>query len=240
MSLPSTLALMTGNFLSACTAALTKKDMKPSLTPCSLTKASWNFLRSSMTGAMFTSLKVVRMALVACDCSRRSATRARRRVMGTRCSGRLPRSGAAGPLTCGRLAVGTPVGMDAGLAPPATAPSTSPLVTRPSLPVPGTLPAGRLLSAMSLAAAGMAMPALLLLAGAAALAAGAGAAAAEAGAGAAAAAPATASVSILASSCSAVTVAPSGWMISVSTPAAGEGTSSTTLSVSTSIRISSA
>ncbi len=42
---------------------------------------------------MFTSLKVVRMALVDCDCSRRSATRARRRVMGTRCCGRSPRLG---------------------------------------------------------------------------------------------------------------------------------------------------
>ncbi len=41
---------------------------------------------------MFTSLNVVRMALVDCDCSRRSAIRARRRLIGTRCSGRSPSS----------------------------------------------------------------------------------------------------------------------------------------------------
>jgi hypothetical protein len=45
---------------------------------------------------MFTSLKVVRMALVDCDCSRRSAIRARRRLIGTRSSGRSPRL--AGPV----------------------------------------------------------------------------------------------------------------------------------------------
>src|SRR5260221_104695 len=61
MSLPSIEALTTGYFFSACTAALAKKDMKPSLTPCSFSKRSWYFLRNSITGAMFTSLKVVRM-----------------------------------------------------------------------------------------------------------------------------------------------------------------------------------
>ncbi|MBT9499133.1 MAG: Hsp20/alpha crystallin family protein, partial [Zoogloea sp.] len=43
--------------------------------------------------------------------SRRSATRARRRLMGTRCSGRLPRCCAAGAATCGKAVLGTPVGM---------------------------------------------------------------------------------------------------------------------------------
>ena len=61
--------------------------------------------------------------------------------------------------------VGAPVGIAAaatgfGAAPDATAPSTSPLVTRPSLPEPATDPAARLLSAISLAAAGMATPAI--------------------------------------------------------------------------------
>src|SRR3990167_7041265 len=150
MSLPSTEALSTGYFFSACTAALTKKLMKPILTPCSLVKASWNFLRISITGAMFTSLNVVRMALDDCDCSRRSATRARRRLMGTRCSGRSPRSGlATGAVTWGSTLVGTPVGITAAVdcTPPATAASTSPLVTRPSLPVPATAPTDRLLAA---------------------------------------------------------------------------------------------
>ncbi|NDF04578.1 MAG: FAD-binding protein [Betaproteobacteria bacterium] len=60
-------AFSTGYFLSAATAAFTKKDMKPSFTPCSFSKRSTYCLRSAMTGAMLTSLKVVRMALVACD-----------------------------------------------------------------------------------------------------------------------------------------------------------------------------
>ena len=144
--------------------------MKPSLTPCSFSNFSWKRLRMSMTGAMFTSLKVVRMALLACDCSRRSAMRARRRVMATRSSGRSPRSG-AGAGACGRMAAGTPVGMDAAedgwgaetaaaagaVFACATAASTSPLVMRPSLPVPATALAVSPCSDMSFAAAGMAM-----------------------------------------------------------------------------------
>src|SRR5204863_284083 len=101
MSLPSTDALITGYFFSAATAAFTKKLMKPILTPCSFSNFSWKRLRISITGAMLTSLKVVRIALVACDCSRRSATRARRRLIGTRCSGRSPRLTATGGATAG-------------------------------------------------------------------------------------------------------------------------------------------
>ena len=207
MSLPSTDALMIGYFFSAATAALTKKLMKPSLTPCSFSKRSWNFLRMSISGAMFTSLNVVRMALVLCDCTRRSAMRARRRDIGTRCSGRSPRLSPLGAATLGSslgagAAAGAALGAGAAAGGEARAPRTSPLVTRPSLPVPGTEPVARLLSAISLAAAGMAMSPLLT-AGAAA--AGAGTTAAAAGA------PATAlpSVSMRAINCSAVTVAPS-------------------------------
>src|SRR5713226_8867450 len=68
--------------------------MKPRRTPCSFSKRSWYFLRSSITGAMPTSLNVVRIAAVCCDCTRRSATRWRRRDIGTRCSGR-PESNAS-------------------------------------------------------------------------------------------------------------------------------------------------
>ena len=60
----------------------------------------------SITGAMLTSLNVVRMALVDCDCSSRSATRARRRLIGTRCSGRSPRFGRGRAATCGNAALG--------------------------------------------------------------------------------------------------------------------------------------
>jgi hypothetical protein len=90
------------------------------------------------------------------------------------------------------------------------------------------------------AAAGIATPALLLDAGELAWATGAavGAAAfAGADAGAAATLP---SVSMRAINCSAFTVPPSVTKISDKTPAEGAGTSSTTLSVSISIRISSA
>jgi hypothetical protein len=134
-------------------------------------------------------------------------------------------------------------GAGAGLAPPpATVDSTSPLVTRPSRPVPGTEPAGRLLSAISLAAAGIATPDLEPPAGAEAVAtalAVAWAGLAAAGAPAAGAAEALPSLSIFAITCSAITVPPSATTISDSTPALGAGTSSTTLSVSISIRISS-
>ena len=51
-----------------------------------------------MTACMFTSLNVVRIAFSCCDCSRRSAMRARRRLIGTRCSGR-PSSDSVGGAT---------------------------------------------------------------------------------------------------------------------------------------------
>ena len=200
----------------------------------------------SISGAMLTSLNVVKMALVDCDCKRRSAIRARRRLIGTRCSGRSPRSAAfAGLATCGNKVAGAVVGMGLaaailGATGAEAAASTSPLITRPSFPVPATEPAAMLLSAISLAAAGMAMPAIEppeTAAGAAA-AAGAGAAATEATTGATA-APAFPSVSMRAMTCSAATVAPSATTSSTSTPADGAGTSSTTLSVSISINISS-
>ncbi len=114
------------------------------------------------------------------------------------------------------------------------------LGTRPSLPVPATALADRLLSASILAAAGMAT---LAVAGAPLCAAtetaGAGAAAAAGAAAGAALAPATASVSIMAMISPATTVAPSLLRICVITPAAGAGSSRTTLSVSMSIRFSS-
>ncbi len=87
---------------------------------------------------MFTSLNVVRMALVGCDCSRRSAMRARRRVIGTRCSGRSFShwSADAGALTSGSdgfAAFGAAAGAACGLGGRcATRVSTSPLVMRPS------------------------------------------------------------------------------------------------------------
>src|SRR5262252_3361180 len=107
---------------------------------------------------MFTSLKVVRIAAVACDCTRRSATRSRRRDIGTRCSGRPPRLGGSG--TAGALASGC--GADGGAEGLAvvvfasTAPNTSPLVIRPPRPVPVISFALTPSSAISFRADGMA------------------------------------------------------------------------------------
>ncbi len=56
--------LMPGETLSASTTAFTKKDMKPSFTPCRLRNSSCISLRSPMTVLMSHSLKVVRMAAV--------------------------------------------------------------------------------------------------------------------------------------------------------------------------------
>ena len=167
--------------------------MKPILTPCSFSNFSWKRLRISITGAMFTSLNVVRIALVAWDCSSRSATRARKRDIGTRCSGRSARFMLTGGATAGSAA-GCPVGAGALVAGAgrAAATSTSPFVMRPSLPVPVTEPGAMPWSAISFAAAGIATPPLAD-AGAAA---GAEAAGAATGAGAGAAAPALASVSM--------------------------------------------
>ena len=120
--------------------------------------------------------------------------------------------------------------------PEATAANTSPLVIRPSLPVPVTDVLSIWLSASSLAADGMANPALALpvtVLDEETAATGATAAAARA-------LLALPCVSMRAMSCSAETVLPSPITTSASTPAPGAGTSSTTLSVSTSINISSA
>src|SRR5690606_23395866 len=106
---------------------------------------------------------------------------------------------------------------------------------------PSTLAGSMPFSARILPAAGEAMAdAGAAAAGAAGVAAGAGSAGAAAGAAAAGAALGLASVSMRASTSPEVTVLPSALTISFNTPEAGAGTSSTTLSVSTSMRISSA
>jgi hypothetical protein len=133
-------------------------------------------------------------------------------------------------------AVAKAQGLPVLLPPLATAPNTSPLVMRPSFPVPDIEPADKAWSAINLAAAGIATLDLLVSAGAfAALATGAAAAGADALD-----ADIFPSVSMRAINCSAMTVPPSATKISDKTPAAGAGTSKTTLSVSISIRISSA
>src|SRR6185312_3564109 len=180
---------------------------------------------------MFTSLNVVRMAAVDCDWTRRSATRWRRRDMGTRVSARAPVGGGLPS----RRRPGSKAWAPAFAG---VTPNTSALVTRPSRPEPCTAEVSMPFSAAILAAEGEAAGA----AGALPAAAGAsgwaptfvGATAACAGA-----AVAFPSVSITAITSPLVTESPSFLMIFASTPSEGAGSSRTTLSVSTSIRFSS-
>src|SRR5450432_2878497 len=105
---------------------------------------------------MFTSLNVVRIAAVDCDWTSRSATRWRRRDIGTRCSGRDP----SGGWTIGGRAAGCTAGGAADLGASAfasVAAITSPLVIRPPRPEPETSAAARFCSAIILRAAGSAV-----------------------------------------------------------------------------------
>ena len=189
---------------------------------------------------MLTSLNVVRMAAVDCDCSRRSATRWRRRDIGTRCSGRDP--AATGTETTGGATGAGALATGAAAVWPASARAsmavmTSPFVTRPPRPVPSTLEGWTPWSAIILRAAGITVT--LAPGVAAACGAGAGGATGLVWTGAAAVFAAVASESITAITSLDVTVEPSGFTSSTSTPSPGAGSSSTTLSVSTSIRFSS-
>ncbi len=82
--------------------AFTKNDMNPSLMPCFAWNGSWYFCRSAMTAVMSHSLNVVSIAAELCACSKRSAMRARSRVIATRCSER------AGPPLGSGLRAGKP------------------------------------------------------------------------------------------------------------------------------------
>ena len=97
-------------------------------------------LRSSITGCMLTSLNVVRIAAVDCDCTRRSAMRWRRRDIGTRCSGRPLRPPGSRPAARAR-GRGTgrrrrPLRRRCAAGCARLAAHTSPLVTRPPRPLP--------------------------------------------------------------------------------------------------------
>ena len=64
--------------------------MKPSLTPCFSKNASLYSARICITFVMSISLNVVSIAYVFCELFNRSATRKRKRDMGTRVSARAP------------------------------------------------------------------------------------------------------------------------------------------------------
>ena len=73
-SLPSICALTAGHSFKATQTALVKKDMKPRPTPCFSLNWSLNLARMSMIGFMFTSLKVVNMAVSFFTATRRRET----------------------------------------------------------------------------------------------------------------------------------------------------------------------
>src|SRR5215472_9337769 len=237
MSLPSISPLTAGMSFNARTQAFTKKPMKPSFTPCVFSNRSLYWLRRCITALMSTSLKVVSMAAVFCASLSRRAMVARSRVIFTR-SSRAASSGTEGARTC-TAAAGCATGVGAAAA-RSIAASMSPLVTRPSLPVPATLAASMPLSAASRRTEGaVGVSAEAIGVGAAAgfgAGAGCGGGAGFAAAGAAAAldAAAPAPSLIWPSRAPTATVSPSLAAMSLSTPAAGAGTSIVTLSVSSS------
>ena len=136
MSVPSISALTAGISLSACTQARTKKPMKPSFTPCFFSNRSRYCVRSAMTWLMSTSLKVVSMAAVFCASLSRRAMVWRSRVMRTRSSRAASSAGDGARTWTAAAGCATGVGCAAARS---MAASMSPLVTRPSLPVPGTV-----------------------------------------------------------------------------------------------------
>src|SRR5579884_2276842 len=178
----------------------------------------------------------------------RCAMMALMRLMGTSSPGSPDVTGAAGAAgAAGFAAAGA--GAGAGVAGTGAAapcfsikPSTSSLVMRPPAPVPGTWLRSRLLSFAILRTSGEERGASFTPAVAAATGAGAaagastfagGAAGADTGAAAPASPPITPTTVLI------CTVCPAGTLISVSTPAAGDGISASTLSVEISKRGSS-
>src|SRR5215470_19515809 len=138
--------------------------MKPSPMPCVSRKRSLCCARSASTPLMSISLKVVRMAAVRCACTRRSAIRLRRRLIGTRSSPSA--CGSAGAATDGRRlgagGDGTAASVRAGAAvaerPRARWLSTSSLVNRPPLPEAGMTVGSRSCSVTSRRTAGLSGP----------------------------------------------------------------------------------
>ena len=215
--------------------------MKPRRAPCSFSKRSLYRARSSLTALRSTSLNVVSIAAVDCAWISRSAIRARSRVIGTR---RSPRSPAVSATGAGAAAM---AGAAAGAAPlSARCVSTSPLVMRPARPDPAIAAGASLCSSTRRRTEGASLSTSFLTSPAPA-----GEVAepspglrptspADAGEVADAREVATAAPSsITARICPPVTVAPFWTFSSLSTPVAGAGTSSTTLSVSRSTRFSS-
>ncbi len=121
--------------------------MKPSFVPCFFSNRSLYSLRIAMTSPMSTSLKVVSMAAVVCASFRRRAMVWRRRVIFTRSSRDASSGGDGARAWIAAADCATGVGAAAARS---IAASMSPLVTRPSLPEPGTVAGSMPVSAASL------------------------------------------------------------------------------------------
>src|SRR5690606_28806396 len=94
-------AFTAGHSFKAVVTAFVKKDMNPSPTPCFSLKVSLYFERRSIIGCMFTSLKVVSMAVSFFTLTRRFAIVLRREVIFSRRSFRAPATGAGAGAAAG-------------------------------------------------------------------------------------------------------------------------------------------
>src|SRR5690606_9705887 len=137
ISLSSIIEFTAGYIFKALTTAKVKKLINPSPTPCFVLKVSLYSFLNSKIGVMFTSLKVVNMAVVFLASTNRSAT--------------LRRS-------IDILLLLLPLLPPVGVPMEGTALTASSLVTRPSLPVPETEEASMPFSARIFLAAGLAEP----------------------------------------------------------------------------------
>ncbi len=130
-------ALTIGKARSAEAQALTKKLMKPRLTPCLSAKGSLYCLRVFITAVMSTSLKVVSIAAVCCASTRRDAIRWRMGLIFSCVASREPPDAVAPPALPPIVPATPPLVPPAG--PRCTNASTSCSRTRPPGPVPCTL-----------------------------------------------------------------------------------------------------
>src|SRR5690606_32610025 len=153
ISFSSIRAFTAGHSFNAIVTALVKKDIKPNPTPCFSLKASLYLARRSMIGCIFTSLKVVNIAVSFLTLTKRFAIVLRRDVIFSLRSLRAPATGA--------VAAGSAAGLLSafGAAGFAWAFSASSFVIRPSLPVPLIVEGSIPFSLNILAAAGDAVPA---------------------------------------------------------------------------------
>src|SRR5262245_4724539 len=247
MSSPRISALTTGTSRRAAMQARAKNDMKPSPTPCCCWKRSLYSARSASTALMSISLKVVRMAAVCWACTSRSAMRLRRGVMGTTSSPSDAGGGTGDGAGRGVATAAAGTALGAGV-PRSRYASTSSLVRRPPLPVPGMSAGSRSCSVIRRRTAGMSGPTTRLAGAGAgratgaistARATGAAATGASAGAAARAGAAAWAACSRRATTSPTATVSPFCRRMR-STPARSAGISRLALSVSSSSSGSSA